>query len=492
MRAPISQRATRRRQRQQADTRASLDRYSTRMADYKKTLNLPDTPFPDARRSREARAAHAEALAGAQALRAHPRGEPRPPALRAARRPAVRERRHPHRARGQQDPEGHHRQEQVALGLRRAVRAGLGLPRHADRSADRKAARQEPAAGARRRGCAALTPPSRSSGRSAISSGSACSATGTGPISRWLIATKPTRSARSACCSKNGYVYRGLKPVNWCFDCGSALAEAEVEYEDRKDPAVDVGFPFAQTGKDRARVRPRRDFPTSPAMRSSGRRRRGRCPRTRRSTSIPSSITRSSRPKTSCSSSRTRSSASPRSSTRRSSSPWRWTKAFRTGGCSRSHAATASASGACSASAKGAALELIEFRHPFYDRTVAGLSRRLRDARYRHRHRAQRARVRRRRLPVVPPLRHEGRRDPDARHVRRQATIASLPYFGGMHIWKANPKIVELHGGERRAAREGRRSAQLHALLAPQDARSSCARRRSGSRAWTTCRATTA
>jgi isoleucyl-tRNA synthetase len=40
-----------------------------------------------------------------------------------------------------------------------------------------------------------------------------------------------------------GYVYRGLKPVNWCFDCGSALAEAEVEYEDRKDPAIDVAFP---------------------------------------------------------------------------------------------------------------------------------------------------------------------------------------------------------------------------------------------------------
>jgi isoleucyl-tRNA synthetase len=43
---------------------------------------------------------------------------------------------------------------------------------------------------------------------------------------------------------EKGYVYRGLKPVNWCFDCGSALAEAEVEYEDRKDPAVDVAFPL--------------------------------------------------------------------------------------------------------------------------------------------------------------------------------------------------------------------------------------------------------
>src|SRR5437773_10212281 len=40
----------------------------------------------------------------------------------------------------------------------------------------------------------------------------------------------------------NGFVYRGLKPVNWCFDCGSALAEAEVEYEERKDPAIDVAF----------------------------------------------------------------------------------------------------------------------------------------------------------------------------------------------------------------------------------------------------------
>ncbi|MFV0283319.1 MAG: isoleucine--tRNA ligase [Castellaniella sp.] len=47
-----------------------------------------------------------------------------------------------------------------------------------------------------------------------------------------------------------GFVFRGLKPVNWCFDCGSALAEAEVEYADRKDPSVDVTFAF----DDRAAV----------------------------------------------------------------------------------------------------------------------------------------------------------------------------------------------------------------------------------------------
>jgi isoleucyl-tRNA synthetase len=48
---------------------------------------------------------------------------------------------------------------------------------------------------------------------------------------------------------QKGYVYRGLKPVNWCFDCGSALAEAEVEYSDRKDVSIDVAFPFAEEAR---------------------------------------------------------------------------------------------------------------------------------------------------------------------------------------------------------------------------------------------------
>ncbi len=39
-----------------------------------------------------------------------------------------------------------------------------------------------------------------------------------------------------------GVVYRGFKPVHWCLDCRSALAEAEVEYEDHKSPAIDVRF----------------------------------------------------------------------------------------------------------------------------------------------------------------------------------------------------------------------------------------------------------
>ncbi|QTF92468.1 isoleucine--tRNA ligase [Halomonas sp. BM-2019] len=46
-----------------------------------------------------------------------------------------------------------------------------------------------------------------------------------------------------------GYVFKGLKPVNWCFDCGSALAEAEVEYQDKKSDAIDVAFPVADAAR---------------------------------------------------------------------------------------------------------------------------------------------------------------------------------------------------------------------------------------------------
>ncbi|WP_295511089.1 isoleucine--tRNA ligase [uncultured Pseudoalteromonas sp.] len=44
---------------------------------------------------------------------------------------------------------------------------------------------------------------------------------------------------------KNGHLHKGAKPVHWCTDCGSALAEAEVEYQDKQSPAIDVRFEFA-------------------------------------------------------------------------------------------------------------------------------------------------------------------------------------------------------------------------------------------------------
>ncbi len=48
---------------------------------------------------------------------------------------------------------------------------------------------------------------------------------------------------------KQGFVFKGLKPVNWCFDCGSALAEAEVEYQDKKSDAIDVAFTVEDADK---------------------------------------------------------------------------------------------------------------------------------------------------------------------------------------------------------------------------------------------------
>jgi len=48
---------------------------------------------------------------------------------------------------------------------------------------------------------------------------------------------------------ERGFVYRGLKPVYWCFDCGSSLAEFEIEYADKKSQTVDVGFLSAEPDK---------------------------------------------------------------------------------------------------------------------------------------------------------------------------------------------------------------------------------------------------
>jgi len=55
-----------------------------------------------------------------------------------------------------------------------------------------------------------------------------------------------------------GHLLQGAKPVNWCFDCGSALAEAEIEYRDKTSPSIDVLFAavdpdalFAAFGADR-------------------------------------------------------------------------------------------------------------------------------------------------------------------------------------------------------------------------------------------------
>jgi isoleucyl-tRNA synthetase len=47
---------------------------------------------------------------------------------------------------------------------------------------------------------------------------------------------------------ERGFVYRGLKPVYWCFDCGSSLAEFEIEYADKKSDTLDVAFEADDAG----------------------------------------------------------------------------------------------------------------------------------------------------------------------------------------------------------------------------------------------------
>ena len=46
----------------------------------------------------------------------------------------------------------------------------------------------------------------------------------------------------------NGHLHKGFKPVHWCMDCRSALAEAEVEYQDKRSPTIDVAFTVVDPG----------------------------------------------------------------------------------------------------------------------------------------------------------------------------------------------------------------------------------------------------
>ena len=76
-------------------------------------------------------------------------------------------------------------------------------------------------------------------------------------------------------CYEQGLVYKGLKSVYWCVHDKTALAEAEVEYEMHTSPSIWVRYALTS---DPAKIDPR--WParkTSPP--SSGRLRRGRCPR---------------------------------------------------------------------------------------------------------------------------------------------------------------------------------------------------------------------
>ncbi len=211
-----------------------------------------------------------------------------------------------------------------------------------------------------------------------------------------------------------GFLYRGLKPVNWCFDCGSALAEAEVEYEDRRDPAIDVGFPFADARK-LARAFGRERLDDKPGFAVIW---------TTTPWTIPANQALNVHPEHVYNLVDT-----PRG--------YLVLAADLQAACLARFGLT----GTTIASAKGAALEGLEFRHPFYERlspvylgeyvaldTGTGIV-----------HSAPAYGV-----EDFDSCRRYGMRDDDILNpVQADGRYAaSLPYFGGLSIWDANPKIV--------------------------------------------------
>lgn len=53
----------------------------------------------------------------------------------------------------------------------------------------------------------------------------------------------------------NGHLHKGAKPVHWCVDCRSALAEAEVEYYDKTSPSIDVAFHAVDKNRGTGEIR---------------------------------------------------------------------------------------------------------------------------------------------------------------------------------------------------------------------------------------------
>ena len=319
-----------------------------------------------------------------------------------------------------------------------------------------KTARQEPAGRRDAAPVRARTRPSRSSARSA-SIPAPRRARRLGPsVPHDGLSQRSRRDPRARQDpASSGYVYRGLKPVNWCFDCGARWPKPKSSTKTARTSRSTSAFPFdPQTGEARPRRSASRALPARRGLRGDlddDAVDAAREPGAQRASRI--STTRWSRP-------RTRGAHCVLAAD------------LRARPCARSVIGARRGVDACATAPQGAALERIAFPPSVLRPRVAGLPRRLRDAR----HRAPGivhsvAGVRRRRLPVVPPLRHEGRRHPHAGAWATASMRERLPFFGGLHIWKANPKIVEqLREEGALLHRRSRLRAQLHALLAAQDA----------------------
>ncbi|HVJ75156.1 MAG TPA: isoleucine--tRNA ligase [Casimicrobiaceae bacterium] len=217
---------------------------------------------------------------------------------------------------------------------------------------------------------------------------------------------------------EKGFLYRGLKPVNWCFDCGSALAEAEVEYEDRQDIAIDVAFPLVDAAE---RARLARAFglaqaPDGPLAAVIW---------TTTPWTIPANQALNLHPDLTYALVATERAHFVVAEDLVAACLARWKLA-----------------GRAIATAKGAALELVAFRHPFYDRAApvylgdyvtleqgTGIV---------HSSPAYG-------MDDFLSCRRYGLKDDDIENpVQGDGRYAeSLPFFGGLRIWDANPRIVD-------------------------------------------------
>jgi isoleucyl-tRNA synthetase len=215
-----------------------------------------------------------------------------------------------------------------------------------------------------------------------------------------------------------GFVFRGLKPVNWCFDCGSALAEAEVEYQDKVDLAIDVAFPLRDDERAKlARAFNLADLPPQPVAAVIW---------TTTPWTIPANQALNIHPEFSYDLVDTGRGLLVLATERRDA-------------C----LATYGLKGTTIAQARGDALSLIRFRHPFYDRdapvylgdyvtldTGTGIV-----------HSSPAYGVE----DFVSCKAHGMTDDDILNPVQGDGVYADwLPLFGGQKIWDANPKIVDV------------------------------------------------
>jgi hypothetical protein len=239
---------------------------------------------------------------------------------------------------------------------------------------------------------------------------------------------------------EKGFIYRGLKPVNWCFDCQSALAEAEVEYEDRTGHRGGRRFPDRSTQsrqacpRVRARCTSRRsgirgdldDHTVDDSVEPGAERQRGSDVRARQHRARIPRPRRGSRRRVSCA-----------------------LQARRPNRCHR----------------KRRSARAHRVPPPPLRPAITGVPRQLRLARARHGHRPLVAGIRRRGLRLVPELRDDRRGNPQSggcgRTLQRNASALRRREDLG-----CEPAHRRQAAQRRRASFRREVHAQLHALLA--------------------------